>query len=376
MAFPKFQLKTIQWLLLYFSCGASFSAFAQTPTRLNPDSVKQIMQKVANWQIKQFADGQVKIPKTNWENGALYAGMMALNNMNVGKQYDNFLYQIGEDNNWEMGRYRLFADDYCIAQAYTQMYMKHREPKMIAKWTLLADTIVAHPFNEPLKVVPDINHREWAWCDALFMGPPALAYLSAAKHDLKYLNKADSLWWKTSAYLFDQQDHLYYRDSRFFDRKEANGQRVYWSRGNGWVMGGLVRMMDNMPKKYKSRKKYEQQFKQMAIKIASLQQPDGSWHASLLDPITFADKETSGTGFYCYALSWGVNHGLLSKDKYMPVITKAWQAIALAVHLDGKLGYVQNVGDKPVGAGYESTNVYGVGALLLAGSELCKILTN
>lgn len=47
---------------------------------------------------------------------------------------------------------------------------------------------------------------------------------------------------------------------------------------------------------------------------------------------------------------------------------------AECVHPDGKLGYVQNIGDKPVGAAYESTNVYGVGAFLLAGSEYLKFL--
>lgn len=340
---------------------------------LHSDSILGVMRKVADWQIGEFAQGKVKIPKTSWENGALYAGMMALNQMNVDKKYDDFLMDIGRDNNWEMGKYRLFADDYCVAQMYTQMYIKHGDPRMIAKWIKLADTIVAHQFDEPLKVVPDINHREWAWCDALFMGPPALAYLSSAMKDLKYLNKADSLWWKTSAYLYDKKDHLFYRDSRFFEKREANGQKVYWSRGNGWVMGGLARMMDNMPEKYRNRRRYEQMFKEMAAKIASLQQPDGSWHASLLDPVTFAEKETSGTGFFCYAFAWGINNRLLPKDKYLPVIAAAWQAMVSSVHPDGKLGYVQNVGDKPVGAGYESTNVYGVGALLLAGSELYKL---
>lgn len=357
--------------LLYILCIAVvLNTSAQSIKR---DSVIALMRKVADWQINEFAAGRVKVPKTDWQNGALYAGMMALNNMDLDPKYDQFLMSIGNDNAWEMGKFRLFADDYCVAQLYTQMYMKHHDPGMIAKWVKLADTIVNHQFNEPLGVVRDINHREWAWCDALFMGPPGLAYLSTAKQDLKYIIKADSLWWKTSDYLYDQTDHLFYRDGRFFERREANGKKVYWSRGNGWVMGGLVRMMENMPKGFKNRKKYERQFKEMAARIASLQQPDGSWHASLLDPVTFSEKETSGTGFFCYAMAWGINNKLLPKGQYLPVIKKAWGAMVTAVHPDGKLGYVQNIGDKPVSAGYETTNVYGVGALLLAGSELSKL---
>lgn len=359
------------YLLCFLPAILTIEATAQPIRR---DSVLSLMRRVADWQINEFALGSVKVPKRDWQNGALYAGLMALNNMNIDRKYDDFLMEIGTDNGWDMGKNRLFADDYCVAQLYTQMYMKHGDAVMIAKWTKLADTIVKHQFNESLKVVPGINLREWAWCDALFMGPPALAYLSTVKKDLKYLNKADTLWWKTSNYLYDQQDHLFYRDSRFFERKEANGQKVYWSRGNGWVMGGLVRMMENMPPGFKNRKLYERQFKEMAVQIASLQQPDGSWHASLLDPATYHEKETSGTGFYCYAIAWGIHNKLLSKRKYLPVVEKAWRAIASAVHPDGKLGYVQNIGDKPVSAGYETTNVYGVGALLLAGTELYKLL--
>ncbi|RZL15294.1 MAG: glycoside hydrolase family 88 protein, partial [Pedobacter sp.] len=118
---------------------------------------------------------------------------------------------------------------------------------------------------------------------------------------------------------------------------------------------------------------YESQFVEMAEKVASLQQADGSWHASLLDPVTFSEKETSGTGFFCYAMTWGVRKGLLPKVKYLPIIEKAWRALTSSVHPNGKLGYVQKVGDQPGTAGYESTNVYGVGAFLLAGSELYQL---
>ena len=363
--------RTIAILPLYLLFLFTASAEAKIS---HPDCVLKVMHKVTQWQINEWKAGRIiRLPKSEWENGALYAGIIALKQIDNKPLYNQFLYDIGEELNWNTGKIRLFADDYVVAQMYTAMYMEHQQPKMIAKWRALADTIVKRQFNESLEVVPQINHREWAWCDALFMGPPGLAMLSTATGDLSYLKKADSLWWKTSAYLYDKKESLYYRDSRFFERKEANGQKIFWSRGNGWVLAGLVRMMNNMPKDFANKKKYQQQFKQMAKKIASIQQPDGSWHASLYDPVTFSLKESSGTAFFCYGITWGINNGLLSKKKYTPVVKKAWQALLTSIHPDGKLGYVQPVGDKPVKAGYESTNVYGVGALLLAGSELYKL---
>ena len=141
--------------------------------------------------------------------------------------------------------------------------------------------------------------------------------------------------------------NLYFRDGRYFDQKEKNDQPVFWSRGNGWVMGGLVRMMNNIKPGDPARAAFEKQFKEMAAKVASLQNEDGTWHAALLDQDSYPAKETSGTGFFLYALTWGVNNGLLEKETYRPVIVKAWAALQSTVHPDGKLGFVQMIAAAP-----------------------------
>ncbi len=48
------------------------------------------------------------------------------------------------------------------------------------------------------------------------------------------------------------------------DMKEPNGNRIFWSRGNGWVLGGLALILQDMPKNYKHRAFYETLFKDMA----------------------------------------------------------------------------------------------------------------
>ncbi len=356
-----------------FALICSSAAFAQSDSVMKPAFVKEKMKRVAVWQMKEFTEGRDPYIKNEWENGSMYTGFAALAAFTGDETYYRFLYAIGEGNGWQTGVHRLFADDYCTGQMYSLLYMHYKEPKMIEKFRGQADTIVARAFTESLAFKNKVYFHEWAWCDALYMGPPALAYLSTATGDLRYLRKADSLWWKTSAYLFDSTADLFFRDSTFFDRREANGQKVYWSRGNGWVMGGLVRMMENMPPGFGDRPKFEAQYKRMAARIAGLQQPDGSWHSSLLDPTSFNIKETSGTGFFCYALTWGINHGLLVKQQYLPVVQKAWAALVSSVHEDGKLGFVQAISDRPDKVDFESTNVYGVGAFLLAGCEIARL---
>ena len=347
-------------------------SFAQQ--RFRADSTLAIMKKVADWQLKTWETEGMRYPKTDWTNGAAYAGFMALSKTANDPKYSKAMYDIGEATNWKAGPRRAMADDYCVGQMYSQMYMLYHEPKMIADFKQLADTIVAAPHDESLEWKNNVHLREWAWCDALFMGPPALAYLSTATGDQKYLDIASKLWWKTTDYLFDPAEELYYRDSRYFDQKEANGKKMFWSRGNGWVMGGLVRMLINMPTNYPDRPRFIKLYKKMAAKIASLQSADGSWHASLLDADNYPAKETSGTGFYCYALAYGVNHGLLSYKKYKPVIDKAWMALVSSVHDDGKLGNVQQIGAQPESVDSNSTEVYGVGAFLLAGSQMMDML--
>ncbi|ALL06804.1 hypothetical protein AQ505_15685 [Pedobacter sp. PACM 27299] len=124
------------------------------------------------------------------------------------------------------------------------------------------------------------------------------------------------------------------------------------------------------------RKNLEGLFLKMSEKLAALQQRDGSWHASLLDPESYPSKETSGTGFICYAMAWGMNNQLLPDKKYLPVLNKAWLALTTAVQPDGKLGYVQAQGAAPDKVGYDDTDVYGVGAFLLAGSEMLPLYLN
>ena len=92
----------------------------------------------------------------------------------------------------------------------------------------------------------------------------------------------------------------------------------------------------------------------MAVKLRAMQKPDGYWPPSLLGP-EGSPPETSGTGFYVYGLAWGINHGLLDAKDYATPIDSGWQALERAVAKDGRLGWVQQVSDRPenvAGNGY------------------------
>ncbi len=205
------------------------------------------------------------------------------------------------------------------------------------------------------------------------MGPPPLAAMTNVTGDRKYLDLANKLWWKTTDYLYDKEEKLYFRDSNYFEPREQNGKKIFWSRGNGWVFSGLARMLQEMPEDYADRPRYVSLFREMAGKVAQVQGADGYWRSSLLDPASRPNPETSGTGFFVHGLAWGVNRGLLDRAQFLPHIHKGWAALVAALHEDGKLGWVQRIGAAPGTTSADETEVYGVGAFLLAGSEMLKL---
>jgi rhamnogalacturonyl hydrolase YesR len=68
-----------------------------------------------------------------------------------------------------------------------------------------------------------------------------------------------------------------------------------------------------------------------------------------------------------------VRHKLLDQEEYAPSIERGWQALARAVAKDGKLGWVQQVSDRPDAVAETDSQFYGVGAFLLAASALASL---
>ncbi len=356
---------------LTFTGCANEGLSSQTPTspELSGPVILDSMKKVADWQLTNDSPSLAHYQLNSWTYGAFYAGVMALDSVADTPKYHEAMLAIGKKLAWQPGKRPYHADDQAVGQMYLEMYLKDHDPAMLGPIKAKLDNILAHPSTDSLEFGKGKQDRYW-WCDSLFMGPPTWALLYKATGEKKYLDFMDKEWWAASDYLYDPEEHLYFRDSRYFKQREANGKKIFWSRGNGWVMGGLVRVLEIMPKNYPSRARYETQLKEMAAKIASLQQPDGLWHASLLDPESYPLKETSGSGFYVFALAWGINHGLLDRATYQPVVDKGWIALQGCVTPEGKLGYVQQVGADPKSFKPEDFEVYGAGAFLLAGKEM------
>ncbi|MDR2287454.1 MAG: glycoside hydrolase family 88 protein [Prevotellaceae bacterium] len=343
---------------------------AQSNEYFKPKNIKMVMQKAAEWQLKNPRH----VPN-DWTNGAFYAGLYATWETTKSKDLYKALIDLGNSTKWRPYNRWYHADDIAICQTYIDLYRKEKKQEMIQATIDTVNQLLANPYP-----VRGIEVVKWWWCDALFMGPATLIKLGITVKNDEYLKKNDEYFKECYDLLYNSEERLFARDLGYVikndgkDRWEANGKKIFWSRGNGWVMGGLVRILKELPKNYPSRSFYEQLYKEMAEKIVSIQQPDGLWRASLLDPDSYPGGEVSGSGFFCYALAWGVNNKLLDKIIYKPAVEKAWIALNACVNEEGRVGWVQPVGADPrKNFNADSWEVYGTGAFLLAGSEVIKL---
>lgn len=361
MKYPAFFVFAV--IGIFFSCSVSKTGSKAANGIYADKSIKQLMEKVYDWQIAN----PVVINEMNnndWARGAFYSGVMRAYKATKNEKYLNGAIAWSESVGWKRANRLRHADDHTRGQTFLEIYAVRREPKMIEGIRSTFDTLIADP--KP-------GREDWWWCDALFMAPPVLARLGEATGENKYYEYLNTMWWDATDFLFDKEEHLYYRDKNFFDKRAPNGKKVFWARGNGWVMGGLVQVLEHMPKSNPSYNRYLDLYKNMAAKIASVQQPDGLWRASLLDPMEVPFKETSGSGFFTFAIAWGINNGHLDREKYLPVARKGWQGIVNAVEPSGKLGWVQKIGDRPNNVSADDNQEYGSGAFLLAGTEMLKL---
>ncbi len=349
------------WILL----AVGSRLVAQNSDVFNRDNIKSTMLKTAKWQLSN-----PNHETNDWTNGAFYAGLFAAYETTRSDEMLESMIRSFDKIGWRPGARFDHADDIAVSQTYIDIYRLKKEKRMIDPTLKSVNRIGVEPSGEVQR-----HGIIWWWCDALFMAPPTLAKLAKETGDKSYLEKNDRFFRETYDLLYNKDEHLFARDASYLPetKRETNGKKIFWSRGNGWVMGGLVRLLKELPQNHPSRSFYVDLFKEMAVRVISLQQPDGLWRSSLLDPNAYPSGEASGSGFFTYALAWGVNNKILDKKRFLPAIKKAWVGLNTLVTPEGKVGWTQPIGADPRrNFSAESWEVYGTGAFLLAGSEVIK----
>lgn len=315
-------------------------------------------------------------PSNIWTRAVYYEGLMSLYQLKADKAYYDYAVQWGEKHNWGLrdGIVTRNADNQACGQTYIDLYNIDQKPERIKDIKASIDLMM-----QSGKV------DDWTWIDALQMGMPVFAKLGVLYNEPAYYEYMYKMYMHSKNVegggLYNAKDGLWWRDKDFVPPyKEPNGEDCYWSRGNGWVVAALVKVLEIMPKDAPHRDEYLKTYQEMIKALVPIQRTDGFWNVSLHDPTNFGGKETSGTALFVYGMAWGVNKGILDAKVYQPVIVKAWNAMTKeAVHKNGFLGYLQGTGKEPKdGQPVSYTSMpdfedYGLGCFLLAGTEVYKM---
>ncbi len=316
-------------------------------------SVVAVMRRVADWELMQG-----DLNGFDWIHGAMWTGLFATFQTTGDVKYRNAITAWGQSHNWGLAGGG--ADNQCAAQTYYDMYMLDR-----------TNMAMLNGSKPAMDGMVNGGNAGWTWCDSLFMSPPGVTRLGAITNDTKYFQFLHTNWWRAYGAMFSTANGLIYRDPPAGGPNNGNG--VFWARGNGWVIAGTARVLQYLPQSDARRPEYVTMFTTMAAALKKWQQPDGLWRADITHPNAIPNPETSGTGFITFGMAWGINNGILDRATYLPVVKVGWQGLVSHVDANGRLGYVQGVGAAPAPASATSNAPYGVGAFLLAASEVAKL---
>lgn len=325
-------------------------------------------EKWAFWDIAAYHTGNMEAYKVTKDPDYLaYSERWAEHNEWKGAKSDNkseWKYSYGEKDD-----YVLFGDWQICFQTYIDLYNLKPDPKKVAR----AKEVMAYQVNTP-------NNDYWWWSDGLYMVMPVMTKMYHLTKEDIYLEKLHTYFEYANSIMFDEEENLYYRDAKYVypKHKSANGKKDFWARGDGWVLAGLAKVLADLPKDAPHRDVYLEKFTAMAEAVRKSQQPEGYWTRSMLDKDHAPGPETSGTAFFTYGLLWGINNGYLDKKAYLPTVKKAWEYLSKeALQPNGHVGFVQPIGERAIPGqivDQNSTAPFGVGAFLLAASEMYRFL--
>ena len=320
-----------------------------------------------------------------WHPAAYHTGNIAAYEVTGNETYKKYSEAWAEKNQWkgatsddkskwkynygETMEHVLFGDWQICFQTYADLYTVKPDSGKIARAREVMEYQMSTDKND-----------YWWWADGLYMVMPVMTKMYKLTGNPLYLEKLHEYWTYANSIMYDAEEGLYYRDGKYIypKHKSVNGKKDFWARGDGWVLAALAKVLKDLPETDQYRQEYIDRFQTMAKSVAACQQPEGYWTRSMLDPEHAPGPETSGTAFFTYGLLWGMNNGLLDKAAYQPVVMKAWNYLTtVALQPDGRIGYVQPIGEKAIPGQVvdaNSTANFGVGAFLLAACEMVRFL--
>ena len=327
---------------LMLAAGSALPASQPGPAQ----NIPALMQRVNAWQI---ANPRMKADDRNWERGTWYTGVMAAYRATGDEKYLQQALDWGRQHQWQVGTEESGANRLFCAMTWVECYLLKKDPAML-KPTL--DWLATAAPNSPAGAKVWFGHAPAPfdsplYSDSLF-AMPVFALLHKTTGDPKYLDILDHFFCAVSR-RDDRQGGKPLLPRREFHRQKNSDReknllvarqrlglcrhcRGYWN-----ICPRTIRTASSSPPRCAPCPRPSRRARAR----------DGFWRPNLADPEHVPVPESSGTGFFCYGMAWGIRNGVLDKETYLPVVKKAWTALAGAVSPTGMVQWGQQVGDRP-----------------------------
>ena len=218
-------------------------------SKWNKKDITIVADTVFRWVMKTYQKDK-NYCNQGWVSGVLYNGLFDWAEITDKKEYFDFMKRIFSRYYWQLGNRMYHGDDLCVGQVYLDMYAKYKQEKMWIPTKARIDWIIENPPIGNIDITKGVSDRWW-WCDALYMAPAIFTRLYTLTGDKKYLKFAHKEYLDCYEHLYDKDEHLFFRDGKYLNAKDEKGGKVFWSRGNGWVLGGLAEVLKYLPEEDK-----------------------------------------------------------------------------------------------------------------------------
>ncbi|MCR3906060.1 MAG: glycoside hydrolase family 88 protein [Tenericutes bacterium] len=205
----------------------------------------------------------------------------------------------------------------------------------------LTDRVLYYIKNEPRLIEDSVNHLgnslegkfypKSIWVDSLMMFSVFPSLYAKENYDQVMMDIASRQPRVMAKYMQDPEDKLWYHSYWTKQKTHYPKRKLYWGRGNGWVIASLPMILENIGD-HEERDNIIQIFKETAYALLPYQREDGAFE-TVFNKVGKTYRELSFTALVAAGFMHGYNLGILS-EVYLEAGLKAYQCVVDALIYD------------------------------------------
>jgi unsaturated rhamnogalacturonyl hydrolase len=199
----------------------------------------------------------------------------------------------------------------------------------------LTERCVDYIRNEPRLLEDSVNHLgnslegrfypKSVWVDSLMMFSVFPSRYAREQNDAEMMDIAARQPRVMAKYLLDPEDQLWYHAYWVKQRTHYPGSRIFWGRGNGWVICALPMILEQIGE-HPERAAIVDILKATSAALLPYQRPDGAFETVINRPgKTY--RELSFTALVAAGWFCGIRLGVLDRKRFFEPALKAYRCV-------------------------------------------------